>query len=58
VTIDIQEAVLTFAQEVQDLLDSVLPRPDDVQPKDRQIQIPFIEGRYSVRVAADHGKEP
>lgn len=55
-TIDIQEAALTFAQEVQDLLDSVLPRPEDVPPKDRQVQVPFIEGRYSVRVAADHGK--
>lgn len=55
-TIDIQEAVLTFAQEVQDLLDAVLPRPADVPPEDRQVQVPFIEGRYSVRVAAHQGK--
>lgn len=55
-TFDVQKAVLTFAQEVQDLLDSVLPRPDDVPPEDRQVQVPFIDGRYSVRVAADHAK--
>jgi hypothetical protein len=56
VTIDVQKAVLAFAQEVQDLLDSVLPRPDDVPPEDRQVQVPFIDGRYSVRVAADHAR--
>jgi hypothetical protein len=42
VTIDIQDAALTFAQEVQDILDSVLPRPDDVPPKDRQVQVLFM----------------
>jgi hypothetical protein len=50
VTIDVQKAVQDFAQEVQDLLDSVLPRPDDVPPDDRKVQVPFIDGRYSVRV--------
>lgn len=55
-SIDVQKAVQDFAQEVQDLLDLVLPRPDDVLPKDRRVLVPFIEGRYSVRVAADHGK--
>lgn len=55
-TFDIQKAVLSFAQEVQDLLDSILPCPETVSPEDRQVQVPFIDGRYSVRVAADHGK--
>ena len=55
-TIAIQKAVLTFAQEVQDLLDSVIPRPEDVPPEDRQVQVPFIEDRYSVRVTADYAK--
>jgi hypothetical protein len=49
VTIDVQRAVQDFAQEVQDLLDSVLPRPDDVSPEDRKVGVPFIDGRYSVR---------
>ncbi len=40
-TFDVQKAVLTFAQEVQDLLDSVLPRPDDVPPEDRRVQVPL-----------------
>jgi hypothetical protein len=56
VSIDVQKAVQEFAQEMQDLLDSVLPCPDDVPPKDRKVLVPFIDGRYSVRVAADHGK--
>ncbi len=55
-TFDVQKAVQTFAQEMQDLLDAVIPRPDDVPPKDRQVQVPFIEGRYAVRVAADRAK--
>jgi hypothetical protein len=56
VTIDVQRAVQDFAQEVQDLLDSVLPRPDDVSPEDRKVGVPFIDGRYSVRVGTDHAK--
>lgn len=55
-TIDVQRAVQDFAQEVQDLLDSVLPRPDDVSPEDRKVGVPFIDGRYSVRVGTDHAK--
>lgn len=55
-TFDVQKAVQTFAQEMQDLLDAVIPRPDDVPPEDRQVQVPFIEGRYAVRVAADRAK--
>ena len=55
-TIDVQNAAQDFAQEVQDLLDSVLPCPDDVPAQDRRVQVPFIDGRYSVRVAADHAK--
>ncbi|MGH3722232.1 MAG: hypothetical protein ACRDRI_26015 [Pseudonocardiaceae bacterium] len=30
-SIDVQKAMQDFAQEVQDLLDLVLPRPDDVR---------------------------
>lgn len=54
--IDVQKAVQDFAQEMQDLLDSVLPRPDDVPATDRKVLVPFIEGRYSVRVAARLGR--
>jgi hypothetical protein len=56
VTFDVQKAVQTFPQEMQGLLDAVIPRPDDVPPEDRQVQVPFIEGRYAVRVAADRAK--
>lgn len=55
-SIDVQKAVQDFAQEVQDLLDLVLPRPDDVPPEDRKVQVPFKDRRYSVRVAAEHAK--
>lgn len=55
-TIDVQKAVQDFAQELQDLLDSVLPPPDDVPAEDRRVQVPFIDGRYSVRVGSDQGK--
>lgn len=55
-SIDIQKAVLDFAQEMQDLLDSVLPRPDDVPPEDRKVQVPFKDRRYSVRVADKHAR--
>jgi len=51
VTIDVQRAAQDFAQEVQDLLDSVLPCPDNVPHEDRKVLVPFIDGRrYSVRV--------
>lgn len=55
-TIDVQAAALDFAQELQDLLDLVLPVPEGVPHESRQVQIFFSDGRYVIRVAADNGK--
>lgn len=32
-TFDVQKAVQTFAQEMQDRLNAVIPRPDDFRPR-------------------------
>lgn len=56
-TFDIESEVLAFAQELQDLLDGVLPRPDDVPELDRQVRVEVFVGqaRYRVQVAAANG---
>jgi hypothetical protein len=57
VTFDIESEVLTFAQELQDLLDGVLPRPADVPEQDHQVKVEVVTGqtRYRVQVAAPNG---
>jgi hypothetical protein len=56
VTLDVRERAYAFAQEVQDLLDAVLPIPDGADPADRRIQVQAAaNGRYSVRPAVSNG---
>lgn len=56
-TIDVHAAARDFAQELQDLLSSVLPISDGVPLGDRQVQVLFSDGRYAIRVGtAAHGK--
>lgn len=56
-TFDIESEVLVFAQELQDLLDGVLPRPGDVPEQDRQVKAEVMVGqaRYRLQVAAVNG---
>ena len=55
-TIDLQTAALAFGQEVQDLLDAVLPRPHYVPEGDRRVQVVAAErNRYSIRIAERRG---
>lgn len=56
-TFDIEAEVLGFAQELQDLLDGVLPRPDNVPEQDRQVRVEVLAGqtRYRLQVAAPNG---
>lgn len=56
-TFRVESEVLAFAQELQDLLDGVLPRPDDVAEQDRQVKVEVVVGqsRYRVQVAARNG---
>lgn len=56
-TLDVGAAALAFAQEVQDLLDGVLPVPDGVSTQDRQVQADTMTGghRYRVHIGAPNG---
>ncbi|MFC5993539.1 hypothetical protein ACFQE5_04825 [Pseudonocardia hispaniensis] len=55
-TIDVHQAALAFGQELQDLLDAVLPKPWNVDEHDRQVQVlAGAQNRYSIRVAHRHG---
>lgn len=55
-TIHVHSAAAAFGQELQDLLDGVLPRPWNVDERDRQVQVVVgARGRYVVRVAAQNG---
>jgi hypothetical protein len=58
VTIDVEAAALNFAQEVQDLLDGVLPVPTLVPADDRVVQASTLVGgrRYQVQTATKHGQ--
>jgi hypothetical protein len=56
VTIDVHQAAVEFGQELQDLLDKVLPRPWNVDERDRQVQARAgAHGRFVARVAARNG---
>jgi hypothetical protein len=56
VTINLQTAALAFGQEVQDLLDAVLPRPHYVPEGDRRVRVVAAErNRYSIRIAQRRG---
>ncbi|MFP5070168.1 hypothetical protein ACLFMI_10940 [Pseudonocardia nantongensis] len=56
-TFDIETEVLAFAQELQDLLDGVLPRPDSVPAEERRIRAEAMvdQARYRLQVAAPGG---
>lgn len=56
-TFDVESEALAFAQELQDLLDGVLPRPADIPERDRQVRVEVMVGqaRYRLQVAADGG---
>ena len=41
-TFRVESEVLAFAQELQDLLDGVLPRPDDIAEQDRQVKVEVV----------------
>lgn len=57
-TIDVESAALEFAQEVQDLLDGVLPVPASVSAGDRIVQASTRVGgpRYQVQTATKNGQ--
>lgn len=55
-TIDVQGAAQEFAQELQDLLDGVLPRPEGASSEERRVQVPFTGGRYAIRVGTEKTK--
>lgn len=56
-TIDVHQAALNFGQELQDLLDSVLPKPQLVDQRDRQVQVLAADNtRYAIRVAHRYGQ--
>ncbi|WP_219415489.1 hypothetical protein [Pseudonocardia nigra] len=55
-TIDVHQAAREFGQELQDLLDAVLPKRWSVDQADRQIVVlAGSNSRYVVRVAQRHG---
>ena len=56
-TVDVHQAAREFGQELQDLLDAVLPRRSNVPEADRQVRV-LVGGkdRYVVRLAARNGQ--
>lgn len=54
-TLDVRAKATEFAQELQDLLDAVLPLPDGVAAADRRVLVRAAEnGRYAVRPTANN----
>jgi hypothetical protein len=57
VTVDVHQAAREFGQELQDLLDSVLPRRWSSPESDRQVRVLVGEkGRYVIRLASSNGQ--
>jgi hypothetical protein len=57
VTVDVHQAAREFGQELQDLLDNVLPRRSNVPESDRQVRVIVGENnRYVVRLASHNGQ--
>lgn len=55
-TLNVHDDAHEFAQEVQDLLDAVLPLPEGVEATVRRVQVLAApNGRYAVRPAASNG---
>ncbi len=56
-TFDVESAALQFAQEVQDILDGVLPVPTSVPADDRIVQADTLDDiRYRVQTTARNGQ--
>jgi hypothetical protein len=56
VTIDVHQAALTFAQELQDLLDAVIPKRWSVDDSKRRVQaLAGPKNRYVIRLAESRG---
>jgi hypothetical protein len=57
VTFDVHDAALSFAQDLADTLDSVLPVPSQARSGDREVQVKAgPHGRYSIRMGERYSR--